>query len=62
MAKDKEQPVTAGEDRMGTVREQRAIICPRGEIQDWHRQRWRFKHDGLDLTQSQRRDREWTTW
>ncbi len=43
MAKDKEQPVTAGEARMGTVGEQRAIICPKGKIQDWHRQWWRFK-------------------
>ncbi|KAK2846947.1 hypothetical protein Q5P01_009946 [Channa striata] len=28
MAKDMEQPVTAGEAKMGTVGEQRAITCP----------------------------------
>lgn len=31
MAKNKEQPVTAGDGMMGTVGEQRAIICPKDE-------------------------------
>ena len=34
MAKEEQQPVTAGEARMGRVKEQRAIICPKGETQD----------------------------
>lgn len=31
MKKDKEHPVTAGDSMVWAVREQRAIICPKGE-------------------------------
>lgn len=41
LAMAEEQAVTAGEASMEAVGEQRVVICPKGNIQDW--QQWRFK-------------------